>query len=359
MAVDTRALQTQMRADPRIKALIAGKGMGRILGADLQKLGYDVPEGYSYTFGGRAGYGTLMDDKRGIIEKAAPIIAIAAAAAAGGMALAPATAAGSAAPAAAGIGASVAAPSLAGTLLKYGLQYGLPVAANLIGTKMQTNAQSESDRAMTDYYNKALDAAKEEQQYRRTFDEEGRTYGRYMDQYGVASGEEDRSYGRAGDTYGRLSDEEKLAYGRAQAIRDKNYGYQQYGNFVETLEPYRAGGSAAASRMSQLVGGPATQDTGSYLNLAKTARDSVQRVPDVPNRPTWDYKGTRPTWNYPSTGNAGSQPSPSGGSAPPVSTTMPVGGGTQLVRVQAPDGEIREMSQAMAQSAVRLGARIV
>ena len=40
----------------------------------------------------------------------------------------------------------------------------------------------------------------------------------------------------------------------------------------------------------------------------------------------------------------------------PVSTTMPVG---QLVRVQAPDGEIRELPASQAQRAIQLGARRV
>lgn len=295
--------------------------------------------------------------KIGAIAAAALGTAGAAGAFGGGAGAASAAGAGGAATGAAGTGATVAAGSgLAGTLLKYGLQYGVPVAGALIGGKMQANAQRDSDRAMNDYYNRALDAEKEERDYRRGFDEEGRRYGRYTDQYGRLSDEEDRGYKRAGDTYGRLSDEEKLLYGRAENIRDKNYGYQQYGNFVETLEPFRASGSSAISRMSGLMGGPTPADTGSYLNLAQTARNSVRAVPNVPDRPTWNYTGTRPTWDYPPTGNAGGSPMSTGA---PVSTSQPVGGGPVLVRVQAPDGEIRDMTQAMADSAVRLGARIV
>lgn len=255
----------------------------------------------------------------------------------------------------------MALPVVAGMLLKYAL----PAVFGFLGTKKQSDAQREGDRAMQDYYDKALEAEKEEQQYRRGFDEdardytrafneEGRNYGRYADRYGVADSEERLQYGRAGDTYGRASDEERLAYDRSQAIRDKNYGYQQYGNFVETLEPFRVSGTAATSRMSGLIGGPTPASTGSYLNLAKTARDSVQAVPTVPDRPTWTYNGTRPTWNYPGDAASGGQTN-----TQPVSTTMPVGGQGEFVRVQAPDGEVRSLSRQQADLAVQRGARVV
>lgn len=270
----------------------------------------------------------------------------------------------------AGTGAGVAAGSLGGTLLKYGLQYGLPAAVNLIGGKMNANAQRESKAVMADYYNKALEAEQEEQRYRRGFDEnerdytrafneEGRSYGRYADSYGREDSEERLGYGRATDAYGRASDEERLAYDRSQAIRDKNYGYQQYGNFVETLEPYRAGGSAAASRMSQLMGGPATADTGSYLNLANTARASVQAVPNVPNRPTWSYTANRPTWNY--TPNeprpVGSGQTPSAAGNAPVNTAMPVnGGGSGLIPMRTPGGQVFEVDPAEVATYEQRGA---
>lgn len=69
-------LQAQMRADPRIKAIVAQRRSGALSAAELRAMGYDVPDGYHYTFGGRAGMGTLMDNERGFIEKAAPITAI-------------------------------------------------------------------------------------------------------------------------------------------------------------------------------------------------------------------------------------------------------------------------------------------
>lgn len=235
---------------------------------------------------------------------------------------------------------ALATSSLGSTALRYGLQYGVPIAGQLIAGKMASNAERDSNRALMDYYQRALDAEREERDYRRGFDEEGRRYdrefgeegrryGRYSDTYGRESDEEKLRYGRAGDTYGRLSDEERLWYDRAQAIRDKNYGYQQYGNFVETLEPFRASGSGAVSRMSGLMGGPRPADTGSYLNLARTARESVQAVPNVPGRPTWDYVPNRPVWNYP-------------GQAPPAttaSTTAPPVSTTRSVTMRTPGGQ--------------------
>ena len=254
--------------------------------------------------------------------------------------------------------AGAAGVGLGGTLLRYGLQYGLPVAGGLIGTQMQTNAQRDSDRLINDYYDKALEAEKEERDYRRTFDEEGRRYGRFRDAYGLKSDEDILRYGRATDTYGRLSDEERLAYDRSQTIRDKNYGYQQYGNFVETLEPFRAPGAAATSRMSGLLGGPTLSDTGSYLNLARTARESVQTVPNVPDRPTWDFKPNRPTWNY--EGGTPARPDRHDTNDPPVSTTMPIGGRAPLVPMRTPGGQRfdvdpREVASYEARGAVRDG----
>jgi hypothetical protein len=70
-------LQAQLRADPRIQQLIAQRGgVGSFTDQELRQLGYNVPDGYHYVVGGRAGYGTLMDDKRGFAEKAAPWLAI-------------------------------------------------------------------------------------------------------------------------------------------------------------------------------------------------------------------------------------------------------------------------------------------
>ena len=260
--------------------------------------------------------------------------AVAGAIGAGGAAGASGGAAGATGAAGTASVASGVATGLGGTLLRYGLQYGVPVVGSLIAGKMAANAERDSNAALMGYYDKALEAEQEERTYRRGWDEEDRRYGRY------------------GDLYGRESDEERLAYDRSQTIRDKNYGYQQYGNFVETLEPFRAGGSAAASRMSGLMGGPRTPDTGSYANLANTARQSVQAVPQVPGRPTWNYEER--------SGGAGQTPAAAATTQPsPVSTTMPVGGSPALVAMESPDGERREVPAAMVASLEALGAKRV
>lgn len=370
------ALQAEIDALPEVQAFQAGYGSpndpwtrgqgGRVQDPNQlrnvirQRLGSRLPDGYDVSQDGQIVYTNKTPALQQAAWAALPI--------AGPMA------------AQALIGAAVpagAAGFTGATALKYGLQYGVPLAGQLIGGKIAADADRDSNRALMDYYNRALDAEREERDYRRGFDEEGRRYGRefgeegrrygrYGDEYTRLSDEEKLRYGRTRDDYSRLSDEEKLAYGRSEDIRDRNYGYQQYGNFVETLEPYRAGGSAAASRMSQLMGGPATKDTGSYLNLANTARASVRDVPSVPNRPTWNYTPNRPTWNYPGGGQTGAGAGGAGDAdpqvrrlevAPPVSTTQPVGGGPQLILVEAPTGERRMVTAEQAASFERLGAR--
>jgi len=69
-------LQAQLRADPRVQAIVQQRRTGGLSDAELRQLGYQVPDGYHYVFGGRAGMGTLMDNERGLMEKAAPIAAI-------------------------------------------------------------------------------------------------------------------------------------------------------------------------------------------------------------------------------------------------------------------------------------------
>src|SRR3990167_7617751 len=88
--VRTEDFQAQLRADPRIQALRRANSTSGLDSAQLQALGYQVPDGYHLQWGGRAGYGTLMDNRRGFLEKAAPwisigIAAVGAASAAGGV----------------------------------------------------------------------------------------------------------------------------------------------------------------------------------------------------------------------------------------------------------------------------------
>ena len=70
-------LVTQMRADPRLKAMATGKGGIRaVKGPQLRALGYDVPDNYTFTVGGRSGAGSLSDGTRDFMERWAPRIAV-------------------------------------------------------------------------------------------------------------------------------------------------------------------------------------------------------------------------------------------------------------------------------------------
>ncbi len=143
--------QAQLRADPRIQAIVAQRRAGALSDAELRSLGYDVPDGYHYTFGGRAGNGTLMDNKQSWVEKGYP--AMAAGAAAGGLAIAGAAGPGAVggttamhavppAVTAAGTGGAVAATSAGfwspSTLGLIGT--GINAGTNLIGAKMASTA---------------------------------------------------------------------------------------------------------------------------------------------------------------------------------------------------------------------------
>lgn len=288
-----------------------------------------------------------------------------------GTAASVAGAAGAAGGTGAGIGgaaATAAGVGLTGQLVNYGLQYGLPTVGGLISAKMGSDATRDAAGLQNDYYNRALDAATEEQQYRRRFDEDTRDYGRRtseeqqqygraQDTYGREGAEESLGYGRANDTYNRLSEEEKLAYGRSQDIEARNYGRQQYGNFVETLEPYRRAGTTATEHLSKLLGRPMDNSTpGSYLNLANTARQQGNTpLPSVPNRPTFDYQGQRPTWNYEQPTSVWS------GRTPAAATSQPPTSGTpgQMVMIKSPDGEQRQVSAEEAEHYISRGARRV
>ena len=125
MSSDT---QTMMLSDPRIQAAKRQRPSGSMDASELRALGYDVPDGYRFVWGGRAGYGTLMDNKRGFIEKAAPVTAIGMGAAAGlGAAGAIPGIGGSAAGSATGVNAGVG--SLGASGLPGGAAYGAAASA--------------------------------------------------------------------------------------------------------------------------------------------------------------------------------------------------------------------------------------
>lgn len=103
-------------------------------------------------------------------------------------------------------GAGAGGGAAAGGLTAQGLiRYGVPTAGNIVGNVLQARAEGKAADVNADYLNRALEAAKEEQQYRRTFDEEARGYNR----------------GQRADYLGRLQpygDAGTAATGRASAL---------------------------------------------------------------------------------------------------------------------------------------------
>lgn len=329
--MDDKALQAQLRQDPRVLALVEQRGRTGIITSDeLQALGYDVPSSYQFRAlnprSGQTGpeaYGLTDNSINGVewlpVVAGSALLGAGAAGVAGagplasasgstGAASTGAVSAGAGGAAAATTGAAAAAaPSLAGTLLKYGIQYGLPVAGGLIGAKMQASANTDAARLEYDYNNRALDAALEEQTYRRGFDEDERDYQRTL------------------DTYTQQRD-----------VESTNAARRNYGNFVQTLEPYRASGQAANQFASRLLGQDVPAYTGgTYYDLAREAQTPVS----LPAAAQGDAL-------------------PSGLTTPrtsePVSTTQPVSAG---VRMQAPTGEVQTVAPDQVAYYERLGAR--
>lgn len=85
-----------MRVDPRIQELVrqhlprgltATGGIKTLSTQQLRQFGYDVPDNWTFSFGARAGVGSLSDGTRDVVERWAPRIAIGAGALAGAGAL--------------------------------------------------------------------------------------------------------------------------------------------------------------------------------------------------------------------------------------------------------------------------------
>jgi hypothetical protein len=221
-----------------------------------------------------------------------------------------------------GPAAGAATMGLGRTALKYGAQYGLPVVGDLINGRRQSNATRDAARMEQEYLDKALAQAKEEQLYRRGFDEDGRQYARRIDEYERSKYEESTGYdrGKYGDAtgYDREKYNEGEGYKRAQYNEGTNYNRRNYGNFAETLEPYRAGGQAANQFASRLMGQNVPEYTGgTYYDVARDARTPVNLPTDV---------NLRTNVNVPTGAPGLSFPGSTGGAGEPVSTTMPVGG---------------------------------
>ncbi len=99
------------------------------------------------------------------------------------------------------------------------LDYAVPAAGSLINAGMQNSANNAATDAEIDFNNRALEAAREEQQYRRTFDEEARTHE------------------------------------RARYADERDYGRGQRSQYLERLQPYEAAGRPSISRLEALLSG--------------------------------------------------------------------------------------------------------
>lgn len=192
-----------------------------------------------------------------------------------------------------------------GTLARYGLQYGLPIAGALIGGRMQANADRDAINAQMEYMNRALEQAREEQQYQRTFNEEAR------------------------------------GYDRARYADSENASRRNYGNYVQTLEPFRAAGTQANQYAARLLGHSVPDYSGgSYYDLAREA-----------SRPV-DLAGN-------SASPSSATPAPT--SAPVAQTRpepMPASGGGS-VRMRAPTGQIKVVDGSQVAYYQSLGAEVV
>jgi len=367
---------------------------GSLTAQQLRAMGFDVPDGYTYVFGGRAGYGTLMDNRRGFVERAAPVAAIGMGTVAGGLAVAPAVAGTTAGTVAADgtlVSGSLTPPALAaGTGV-------IPPAASAGGAGFM----GLSPRSW-------LDAA-------------------------IFGGE---LFGDIWGTRQQVGASDRAAETQLQANREAlAFLREQWDVARQDFAPYLALGHASAGRLSDYVTNTPTptmpanlrqQMEGGYDPQTYTPRPGWTPPPTPAPRPTptpaptrrdldyWSARGMSPigengqlapgwrrtAYGYdfdgPQTAGGASQRPPTlGGSfgrpsdvidlsqgqdgvfttqpvprqAPlttrsladfgraPVSTTQPVP--TQRVRVQAPDGEIRELPIQQAAAAMRLGARMV
>ena len=237
------------------------------------------------------------------------------------------------------VASGLVAPTGAGmglgrTALKYGAQYGLPAVGDLINGRRQSNATRDAARLEQEGLDKALAQEKEEQLYRRGFDEDARQYARRIDEYERSKYEEGTGYerGKYGDAtgYDREKYNEGEGYKRAQYNEGTNYNRRNYGNFVETLEPYRAGGQAANQFASRLMGQNVPEYTGgTYYDVARDARTPVNLPTDVNLRTNVNVPTGAPGLSFPgSTGGSGAilGPNGRGPDSQGVSTTMPVDG---------------------------------
>lgn len=147
----------------------------------------------------------------------------------------------------------------------------------------------------------------------------------------------------------------------------------QWAKYNEDFKPYLDAGHAAVGRMSGALEGTTPPPMPASVSARLNGRPTLGTFGQPQPRPTTQTgPPLRPTIERPpnappvSTTMPVTQPAPTPAPAPteslgtygqPTSTTMPVGGQPKLVSVQAPDGEIREMPERMANAFLARGAR--
>lgn len=123
-----------------------------------------------------------------------------------------------------------------GTGVGMAIAAGLSAAGTAAASKSQGTASRDASRIEQRSSQEALAAAREEQAYRRRFDEDERDYSRRV-------GEDDRAYKRRMDADDRL-------FERGRYTEERDYGRGQTANYLERLEPFRQGGTRALANLS-------------------------------------------------------------------------------------------------------------
>lgn len=124
-------------------------------------------------------------------------------------------------------------------------------------------------------------------------------------------------YQKEQDAYERQRSEEERDYGRGKYEEDTLYDRGQYADYLGRLDPYRAAGTGALTRLSSHFGGSSPSMT--------YARPTSLNLPQV------------------------TQPGASSG----------VRGGTGMIVIQAPDGSTREVPASQAEHYISRGGVVV
>ena len=343
---DRRALSATIAADPRVQAYIAANRRGNLPvwldAALLRTFGYEVPDDWKYSGGGGRIQPGLIDEN----DKWDKIIGTAAAVG--------------------GTAGTALAFAPAATLGGYGAA--VPTTINAAGVPVNMSVASTAGIApVVAGGGGALDVIKKAAGSLSARDWLG------LATKGFEIGTNIWGANKASDASKEAAEIEAAAYREGLAFLTK-----QWEKYNDDFKPYLDAGHAAVGRMSGALEGttppPMPASVSARLNGKPTLgtfgqpqpRPTTQTAP--PQRPTIERPPGPPvstTMPVPSPSgpplrDPGEPDSLGNFGQPPVSTTMPVvGGQPKLVRVQAPDGEVREMPEQMANAFIARGAKRV